>query len=260
MVESAVINTSYETDALGCLGPAGGALAGAVIGWRNVGQLRAANTAHRAQLEALQAQSTATTEANTRQNEQELERLRAEAQEVVRLRGEVAQLRGGAKETDRLRADHQRLQKENQQLRGNANATGAPRAAPANASPDQFPKESWAFSGYASPEAALISAIWAMKQGDPKTYAASLSPEEQARMGQAWANKTEAEIAAKHQQDVSVITGMRILEKQVVSAEEVQMNVYIEGVGRVDKVSMKRVGEEWRFGGFIRNPARSPLQ
>ena len=233
------------------------ALAGAVVGWRNVGQLRAENTALRAQFEVLQAQSTATTEAADRQQEQELQRLRTEAQEVVRLRGEVAQLRGGAKETDRLRLDNQRLQSENKQLRGSASAAGASTPAPpANASPDQFPKDSWAFSGYASPEAALVSAIWAMKQGDPKAYAASLSPEEQARMAQTWANKTEADIAAKHQKDVSVITGMRILDRQAVSPDEMQMNVYIEGVGRMDKVSMKRVGEEWRFGGFIHNPVK----
>jgi hypothetical protein len=231
------------------------ALAGAVVGWKNVGRLRVENTALRAELETLKAQEAATIDAENHQREQELQRLRADAQEVVRLRGEVAQLRGGAKETDRLRAENQRLQSENRQL--SASAAGPSPAPPAaNVSPDQFPKESWAFSGYASPEAALVSAIWAMKQGDPKAYAASLSPEEQARMAQTWANKSEADIAAKHQKDVSVITGVRILDRQAISPEETQMNVYIEGVGRMDKVSMKRIGEEWRFGGFIRNPVK----
>jgi len=228
------------------------ALAGAVVGWKNVGLLREENSALRAQLDAFQAQNAASSEAGDRQREQEWQRLRSEAQEVVRLRGEVSQLRGGAKETDRLRSDNLRLQAENQQMRANANAVATPSTPPPNAPPDQFPKESWAFSRYATPEAALVSAIWAMKQGDPKAYAASLSPEEQARMAQTWADKSEADIAAKHQKDVSVITGMRILDRQPVSAEEVQMNVYIEGVGRMEKVSMKRIGEEWRFGGYIR--------
>jgi len=235
---------------VGCLLAA--ALAGALVGWRNVGQLRAECAALRAQLDAQQAQGMATSEAGDRQRDQELQRLRGEAQEVVRLRGEVSQLRGGARETDRLRSDNQRLQSEIQQLRGITAAGAAPSSPPAQGSSDQFPKESWAFSGYASPEAALVSAIWAMKQGDPKAYAASLAPEEQARMAQAWANKSEADIAAKHQKDVSVITGVRILDRQTISPEETQMNVYIEGVGRMDKVSMRRIGDEWRFGGFIR--------
>ena len=238
-----------------CLGLAllAAALAGAVIGWKNVGQLRAENAALRAELEALHAQGTANAEAGHQQQEQELQRLRQDAQELVRLRGEVARLRGGAQDSDRLRAENQRLQTQLQQWRSTAGA--APTAPPANASPEQFPKESWTFSGYATPEAALVSAIWAMKEGDPKTYAASLSPEEQARMAQAWANKTEADIAAKHQKDVSVITGLRVVEKQTVSPDEMQMNVFIEGVGRMEKVTMKRIGDEWRFGGFIRNPA-----
>lgn len=233
------------------------AVAAAVVGWKNVGQLRAANDALRAELESLKAQSAAASEAESRQREQELQRLRADAQEVVRLRGEVTQLRNSAKEGEKLRAENQRLQAENRQMRSSAGAAAAntPTPPPA-ASKDQFPKESWTFAGYATPEAALVSAIWAMKEGNPKTYAASLAPEEQTRMAQTWANKSEAEIAAKHQQDVAAITGMRILERQAASPDEVVMSVYIEGVGRMEKVSMKRLGEEWKFGGFLRNPAK----
>ena len=32
------------------------------------------------------------------------------------------------------------------------------------------------------------------------------------------------------------------------------MSVYIDGVDRTEKVSMKRVGNDWKFGGFIREP------
>jgi hypothetical protein len=34
------------------------------------------------------------------------------------------------------------------------------------------------------------------------------------------------------------------------------MKVFIEGVNREEKVSIKRVGNEWKFNGFIRDPAR----
>jgi hypothetical protein len=44
------------------------------------------------------------------------------------------------------------------------------------------------------------------------------------------------------------------MERQNVSDNEVLLNVYIEGVGRMEKVAMKRVGNEWKFGGFVRPP------
>jgi regulator of replication initiation timing len=235
------------------------ATAAAIVGWKSASQSRAENEALRAELQRLKEQGAATAEAESAQRAQELQRLRTEAQEVMRLRGEVTQLRSGAKEADKWRGENERLRAENQQLRSSAGAPAV--AAPAPAPPpapakDQFPKENWAFAGYASPEAALLSAVWAMKEGNPKTYLDSLSPEEQARMAKVWENKSEAEVAAKHQQDVSQITGLRILDRQPVSTEEVVMSVYIEGTARLEKVSMKRIGEEWRVGAFLRNPAK----
>jgi hypothetical protein len=178
--------------------------------------------------------------------------LDSERNELLRLRSEVGQLRGASQEAIKLRADLQRLRTENQQLRSTAAAANTSAPAPS----DQFPKESWNFAGYGTPDAALVSAIWAMKEGNPKTYLESLSPEEQARMGKVWENKSEAEIAAKHQSDVSSITGMRVLDRKSISPEEVQMSVYIQGVDRMEKVSMKLINQEWKFGGFIRDPKK----
>jgi hypothetical protein len=225
-------------------------LAAAYVGWQKVGALRAENEALRAENQALKEQGAASAETQSKQHDQELQRLQAETQEIQKLRNEVSQLRAGAKETEKLRA-------ENQQLRTAANSNAVTASvSPGTPTPtgpsDQFPKQSWAFAGYSTPEAALVSAIWSMREGNPKTYLDSLSPEEQVRMAKTWENKSEAEIAAKHQQDVASITGMRILDRQTVSPNEVMMNVYVEGPGRMEKVSMKLVGNEWKFGGFIR--------
>jgi len=171
--------------------------------------------------------------------------------ELLRLRGEVSELRVASQDAAKLRAKLQQLNAQNLQLRSNS-VTTANSAAPS----DQFPKESWNFAGYATPDAALVSAIWAMKEGDPKTYLESLSPQEQERMSKVWENKSEAEIAAKHQADVSTITGIRVLDRKAISAEEVQMNIYIQGVDRMEKVSMTRIDNEWKFGGFLRDPRK----
>ena len=71
-------------------------------------------------------------------------------------------------------------------------------------------------------------------------------------MAKVWEGKSQEEIAAKHQNDTAKITGMRVLNQQAISADEVQMSVYIEGVDRAEKLSMKRIGQDWKFGGFMR--------
>ena len=75
-------------------------------------------------------------------------------------------------------------------------------------------------------------------------------------MAQTWQGKAEQEIARKHQSDVSAIAGVQVLERQNISADEVVMNVYLEGPGRMEKIRMKQVGADWKFGGFIREPAQ----
>ncbi len=230
------------------------ALGGAVWEWRAAERLRGENAALRAQLEAAPAQSSATSD-DVQRREAELQKLRGEAQELVRLRGEITQLRSSNKDAEKLRAENQQLRTANQQLRGAATEAASSPAPPKPAG-DTFARESWTFAGYASPESALVSAIWAMREGNPKTYIESLSPDEQARMSQAWGNKTEAEVAAKHQSDVSKITSIRVVDRQEVTPEQVTMSIYIGGVDRLEKVSMHRVGNDWKFGGFIREPKK----
>jgi hypothetical protein len=225
-------------------------LAAGFIGWQKVGRLRRTNEALRTEIQTLKQQAGQEAQEQLRRREDELQRLRTETQEIQKLRNEVSQLRAGAKEADQLRM-------ENQQLRAavatpTSSATAATASTPTETT-SYFARENWNFAGYATPEAALISAVWAMREGNPKTYLDSLSPEEQLRMTRSWESKPEAEIAAKHQQDVAAITGVRILERQNVSQDEVLMSVYVEGVRRMEIVSMNRVGNEWKFGGFRRN-------
>ena len=71
-------------------------------------------------------------------------------------------------------------------------------------------------------------------------------------MSQAWAGKNEGDVAAKHQNDVSKITSIRVVDRHEVSPDQVMMSIYIGGVDRLEKVSMQRVGTDWKFGGFVR--------
>src|SRR5436309_995445 len=106
-----------------------------------------------------------------------------------------------------------------------------------------------------------------MREGNPKTYLDSLAPEEQQRVSQNWQNKTEAELAEKHKSDVSTISGLRVLNSDSIGPNEVVMSVLLEGANRTERVRMNQVGQDWKFGGFIRDqqpiapaPATAPAK
>lgn len=210
-------------------------------------KLQSENEALRAEIAAFQARSA---DADTARNA-ELKRQQSDASDVARLRGEITQLRNASKDADKLRAENQQLRSENQKLRGAAVAAEAAPASPAPAA-GTFPREAWKFAGYGSPENALISAIYAMQQGYTREYFNSLTPDEQARMAQTWQGKSQEEIAAKHSSDTAAITGIQVMNQQAISADEIQMNVRIGGVERDEKLSVKRIGNDWKFNGFIR--------
>jgi hypothetical protein len=168
--------------------------------------------------------------------------------ELLRLRGEVAVLRNQKNELEKLRA-------ENRQLRSMPNPL--PGAQPeAAAEPDNFPKESWAFVGYANPESAFQSAVWAMNNGDVKTVLGSMAPAELARMQAEWAGKSETEIAAKVSAEFAKVKGFRILKKEALSDDEVVLTLYVEGLGENEgtpRMKLQRVGNEWKAAGAYKD-------
>ena len=216
-------------------------------------KLQAENDALRAEVAALKSRTEAEGQsAATR--DAELKKLQTDARDAVRLRGEITQLRSGSKDAESLRAENQRLKAENQSLRGAASTAATP--APTAPAAGEFPREAWAFAGYQSPESALISAIWSMQQGNPKQYFDSLTTDEQARMAKTWEGKSNEEIAAKHVSDTSKITSIKVLNAQETTPGQMVLSVYIGGVDRAEKVNMQRVGNDWKFGGFIREPGK----
>ena len=219
------------------------------IGWRRAALLKEENRRLSVEIDGLKQEVAVASEEQNQKRESESKKAAADAQELTKLRGEVSRLRVAANEAEKLRGEVGALKAQNSQLQAQPSAQ-----APATpAAPDQFPRQSWAFSGYGTPEAALVSAIWAMKEGKPQVFLDSLSPEEQQRMAQSWQGKSEGEIAAKHQNDVGSIQGVRILSRTPASATEMQMQVFLEGANRVETFKMNQAADQqWKFGGFIR--------
>ena len=221
------------------------AFAGAAFfGWKQAGALQDENTRLRGELATVQANSESSAATRASDSDAELAKLRADSQELIRLRGEVSRLRQRTNDLAKLQARAQA-----QPPPAQVQPTNAP-PAPVPSS-DYFPRQSWTFAGYDSPEAALVSAIWAMREGKPQVYLDSLAPAEQQRMAQIWQDKAETEIASKHQSDVANVTDLRIVGKQSASPNQVILQVNLGGPNRTETVTMENVNGQWKFGGFV---------
>ncbi len=235
------------------------ASAGLWVGWQNVRQLQDENASLRKELESAKLAADTAAETAEASHAAELKQLRADAKEVHKLRGQVNQLRSGRDALAQAQAANQRLSAENEQLR-NTSLAELDALGEGPAGSERFLKENWSFLGYASPEDALVTAIFSMQEGDPQAYFDSLAPAEQERMAERWQDKTAEEVAEKHRSDVESISGLQMLSSQVVSDNEVLMDVYIQGPDRLQRVSMQRVDDQWKFGGYVQDEAPAPSQ
>jgi len=166
--------------------------------------------------------------------------------ELLRLRGEVSLLRQQKAEWEKLRA-------ENRHLRTAAAVQGS--GAASQPEKDYLPKESLAFAGYADPESAMQSSLWAHTTLDGKTILAGFSPNQQAE----WlkTHKTPEGVAAQIARcpvgaNLSQVKGFRIIDKKVTADDEVLYTVYVEGLDVKFRHRMKKIGSEWKFDGEFR--------
>jgi RNA polymerase sigma factor (sigma-70 family) len=112
-----------------------------------------------------------------------------------------------------------------------------------------LPKESWAFAGYADPQSAFQSFLWASTTRDAKKMLESFAPEA----------REEAKTPADEQRMVEIIdgnvskwAGVRILRQQSPAEDEIVYTLTVRYVGGNEttlKMDMKRIGSEWKYNG-----------
>lgn len=170
--------------------------------------------------------------------------------EVLQLRGEVAQLN---REVTGLRAENQQ---NSARLRAAQGLRPAPAAIPAPL--DSFPRESWAFAGYADPESTLASTLWAGLNGDLQTFLAGMTPEEQARHQRKWEDKgDESQIRDGVVAEFGRTKAVRILGMEALSDHEIILNLLVEedgGRSETTRMVVRRTGNEWKMAGPYRPP------
>jgi RNA polymerase sigma factor (sigma-70 family) len=167
--------------------------------------------------------------------------------ELLKLRGEVGGLRRQTNELANALVSNQRSKPAPGGDRALQNSGGQ-----APSLHELVPKDSWAFVGYADPESAFQSAIWAMSQGDPKTIRSSLLPE--GPLIKKWEGVPDDEVAARNKKEFEKVTAFKIIDKEVTSDDEVYLTVIASGINESGRFRIARVGNEWRVAG----PAKAP--
>lgn len=192
--------------------------------------------------------------------QQEADQLPSLAEENARLTNQLAQARSLPSsstnllsELVRLRAEAEVQTNELQKLRAELDSELAMPAfqnLPGSNRIVNLPKESWAFTGYATPDAAFQSMLWATLHGDLNAIKASITPvEQQRRMRGEWKDKTDSEIADTGVERLSKAAGVQILNIQMFSPDEAHFTVYFNGIDHPDQplwMDMKRIGGEWK--------------
>lgn len=155
--------------------------------------------------------------------------------ELMKLRGEVGVLRQQTNELEKLRVENKRLK-------------AIPESQPAKSAPvvsqNDFPKSSWAFAGYATPENALQTWVWALDKGDKKMILASLTADQQ----NLFKDLTDVELSQP-----SPFTAYHVISTEVISDEI--MNVTVDSDfpdGRTtgkQKYKFMKVGTGWKMAG-----------
>jgi hypothetical protein len=220
------------------------ALAAAVVTQTlRVSRLNAQNDALRQQLQTAEARAA---EASNRPVQATVPATSEEDRsELLRLRNQAAQLKQATNELQKLRAQVQQLQAASQPA---ATAPAPNPNTPAATGP--VPRESWAFAGYATPEATLQSAIFAMSQGDYQTFLGAMTPEEAARMQQSSQGKTPEQIAEEGRRETARIKSFQVLGREDLAPDRVMLQVYADGGdSKVQRVMMQKIGEEWKWAG-----------
>jgi len=110
------------------------------------------------------------------------------------------------------------------------------------------------FAGFATPEAALKSFIWAESTGKLETLLAACSPEQAARFKKKIAGTPDAELRRRMLEEAKNRSNYEVTGKDVISDDEVRLHLRVQpypghpNVGN-DVQVMQKIGNEWRYAG-----------
>jgi len=218
------------------------ALVLAVVQWRRNRGLEVENDRLRSVVELAHTEAESSPRADT--DAATTSQTGQEKLELMRLRNEVRELRERTKglQNQKTAASPKLPIAGTSQEQEKALGTNAP---------GFVPKESWAFAGYASPEATFQSYSYSLANGELPGYLASLTPERQQAF-QANSKPTAAdEFAARAKRGEAQIAGYRIVGREPSSTDDsviLAIEIYSpDGNTTQRPIAFERVGQEWRI-------------
>ncbi|HSY19054.1 MAG TPA: hypothetical protein VK815_11995 [Candidatus Acidoferrales bacterium] len=168
--------------------------------------------------------------------------------ELLRLRGEVTRLRQQTNELQRLQAQNERLQSAAAQAGTNqSSSAGTSSAAPARTPLAVYPKSTWAFAGYATPEATFQSMNWAALNGNLDSFLSGLSPDAQQDLARQMGDKPASEAIDELKNNLNKHESVSILSKNQISDSEVELEIQPDGGDGPEKLTFKKIDGQWKF-------------
>jgi hypothetical protein len=162
--------------------------------------------------------------------------------ELLRLRGEVGLLRRQVKEREARREQNRQV------AAGPANSSAAD-SSNEPASADYWPKDSWRFQGYGTPEAAMQSQFYAASQGDVTNFLASTTGKMKAMVEADLGGKSEAEVAEKFHKEMDELQSVRVLDRTNISEGVAGLSIFFQGTTQKSEsmLILNRIGNEWKL-------------
>lgn len=189
----------------------------------------------------LQTPSSAVTQAA---DEPELAAWREQTKDLPRLRNEVTQLRTRKAEVDAARQEHEQL------LQASRDVLRVPREAP----PGFIAKEQLRNAGFATPEAAVETFFWAMRESRLDLMVQCLSPEHRDRKGFESLPEETREKQIKSFQAEGMgdrrsnnFSDFTVTDRQQLSEDTVVLSLRSSVGLRAAQYRLKRTGTEWKI-------------
>jgi hypothetical protein len=177
--------------------------------------------------------------------------------ELMKLRGQIGQLRQDASELASLQAKHRR--------RFSPSESSEPQSVPPLPDPQSiqayWPKAQLTFAGYTSTLSALQTTLWAMTRNDPKALAASVTPETRSNLvDRAFTDGSPADRIAAQANSIAdslgPASGFYLVGHDLapripgLNPDLHIFNVHFEKEGATRGFALKKIDDEWRLHGI----------
>jgi hypothetical protein len=162
----------------------------------------------------------------------------AQLAELADLRRQVEALRHRTNDVAGLQTEIQRLRNLLSAAANSAEGGTFPEV-PAS---DIYPRDSWMFAGYDTPENTIQSIMWAVSEGDPDTYAAGITPE---LGGQLESEFADGSFASEGPLEMGDVTGYRIVDRDVISGNQVVIILFMDGPNELMPITLEQTPTGW---------------